>query len=87
MTYRILLAPTARRALESSLPESIAAAAWEFIRGPLAENPHRVGKPLIGALEGLWSARRGDYRVVYDISDHTVTVTIVRIGHRRGVYR
>ena len=45
MTYRITLRPAALRALQR-MPEKIAAACWEFIHGPLAENPHRVGKPL-----------------------------------------
>ena len=87
MTFRILIAPPARRALESTLPEFIAAAAWEFIQDPLAENPHRVGKPLKGDLSGFWSARRGEYRVVYEIDDDVVTVIILRIGHRRDIYR
>ena len=87
MTYRILLAPHARRALEIDLPEAVAAAVWEFLSGPLSENPYRVGKPLSGQLTNLWSARRGEYRVIYQISENTVTVTVVRIGHRRGVYR
>jgi mRNA interferase RelE/StbE len=69
------------------LPEFIAAAAWEFIQGPLAENPRRVGKPLKGDLSGFWSARRGEYRVVYEIDDDVVTVIILRIGHRRDIYR
>ena len=87
MTYRMLLAPPARRALEQSLPESVAAAAWEFIQGPLAENPHRVGRALSGSLAGTWSARRGDYRVVYTIDDGVATVLMLRIGHRRSIYR
>lgn len=87
MTYRIVIAPPARRALEQSLPESVAAAAWEFIQGPLAENPHRVGKELSGSLTGTWSARRGEYRVVYTIDDDVVTVMVLRIGHRRSIYR
>jgi len=87
VTYRILLAPPARRALEQSLPESVAAAAWEFVQGPLAENPHRVGRALTGSLAGTWSARRGDYRVVYTIDDDVVTVLVLRIGHRRSIYR
>jgi len=69
------------------LPEFIAAAAWEFIQGPLAENPRLVGKPLKGDLSGFWSARRGEYRVVYEINDDVVTVIILRIGHRRDIYR
>lgn len=87
MTYRILLAPHARRALEIDLPEAVASAVWEFLSGPLSENPYRVGKPLSGQLTNLWSARRGEYRVIYTIAETTVTVSVVRIGHRRGVYR
>ncbi|MDD2819559.1 MAG: type II toxin-antitoxin system RelE/ParE family toxin [Candidatus Nanopelagicales bacterium] len=87
MAFEIRIAPPARRALETQLPESIAAAAWEFIHGPLAKNPRRVGKPLLGNLEGSWSARRGEYRVVYEIDNEIVTVTVLRIGHRRDIYR
>lgn len=39
----------------------------EFLMGPLRDNPHRAGKPLVGDLDGFWSARRGAYRVVYAI--------------------
>ena len=51
------------------LPEKVATAAVEFIYESLAENPKRVGKPLRFELEGLHSARRGDYWVDYEI-DH-----------------
>jgi mRNA-degrading endonuclease RelE of RelBE toxin-antitoxin system len=87
VTFRIVLSTPARRALEQSLPEGVAAAAWEFINGALAANPYRVGRPLVGKLTGMWSARRGDYRVVYSIDDDVVTVTILRLGHRRDAYR
>lgn len=87
MAYRIRLSRPARRALETTLSDPIAAAAWEFISGPLAENPQRVGKPLRGQLEGLWTARRGEYRVIYRIEDWLVTVTVIRISHRRDIYR
>lgn len=86
MTHRIRLTPSARRALEQDLPESVAAAAWEFITGPLAREPRRVGKPLLGHLEGRWSARRGTYRVMYRIIDDEVVVIILRIAHRSDVY-
>lgn len=56
----------------------------EFIYGPLAENPRRVGKALRFELEGLHSARRGDYRVIYRIA-HVVTITAIE--HRADVYR
>jgi len=86
VTYRVTIAPPARRALENGLPEHIAAAAPEFITGPLAENPRRVGRPLRGELADLWSARRGQYRVVYAIRDDIVTVTVVRVAHRQDAY-
>jgi mRNA-degrading endonuclease RelE of RelBE toxin-antitoxin system len=75
--------PTAKRSL-TRLPEKVAAAAVEFIYGPLAENPRRVGKALRRELEGLHSARRGDFRIIYRI---THVVTIVAIDHRADIYR
>ncbi len=87
MTYRLRLSSAARRALAETLPEPIAAAVWEFIRGPLLDNPHRVGKPLRLGLEGFYSARRGQYRVIYRILEHDVVVEVVKISHRGDAYR
>jgi mRNA interferase RelE/StbE len=85
-TYEVVLTRSARRALENTLPEQVAAAAFEFIAGPLAENPKRVGKPLRAPLAPLWSARRGEYRILYRIEDHRLIVQVVTIEHRRDVY-
>jgi mRNA interferase RelE/StbE len=87
MTYQIRWASPARRAIEHTLPEAVAAAVWEFAVGPLADNPHRVGKPLREPLAGFWSARRGQYRVIYVIDDDAHVVTIAAVDHRRDVYR
>ena len=87
MTYRIRWASPARRALEHALPETVAAAVWEFAVGALADNPHRVGKPLREPLARFWSARRGQYRVIYEIDDSAGVVTIATVDHRRDVYR
>jgi len=46
-----------------------------------------VGKPLRDDLEGIWSARRGTYRVLYRIRDDPREVVVLRIDHRRDVYR
>ena len=81
--FAIAWTPTAKRAL-GRLSEKVAAAAVEFIYGTLAENPHRVGKPLRRELEGLHSARRGDFRIAYQIAD---AVTILAIEHRADIYR
>ena len=65
----------------------MAAAVVNFMTSSLIQEPHRVGKPLRGRLEGLWSARRGTYRVLYRIEDERHEVVVVRIEHRRDVYR
>ncbi|MBU5422898.1 type II toxin-antitoxin system RelE/ParE family toxin [Cellulomonas hominis] len=87
MSHRIRWSSAARRAVEHDLPEPVAAAVWEFVNGPLAENPHRVGKQLVRDLAGYWSARRGQYRVIYVIGDGQVVVAVVKVDHRRDVSR
>lgn len=85
MTYEIRVERVARRALSSTLPRPVVDAVLAFIEGPLAENPYRVGKPLGPPLEGLHSARRGDYRIIYRIDDDTIVITIVQIGRRASI--
>ncbi len=85
--YELVLTPPARRALSDRLPEAVAAAVIDFLTTALVEQPRRVGKPLREGLTGLWSARRGTYRVLYRIHDEPAEVVVVRIEHRRDVYR
>lgn len=84
--FEPVLAPPATRALQTKLPEHVAAAVIEFLTGALIENPQRVGKPLRGDLAGIHSARRGTYRVLYRINEHAREVVVLRIEHRRDVY-
>jgi mRNA interferase RelE/StbE len=84
--FEIHWAAPAKRALRR-LPEKVATAAVEFIYGPLADNPGRVGRPLRFELEGLHSAHRGDYRVVYRVDDRHRRVVVPAIDHRADVYR
>ena len=86
MPFDIGWTATAQRALVK-LPEKVASAVIEFCYGPLADNPHRVGKALRLELEGLHSARRGDFRIIYRISEEQSRVVIVAIEHRGDVYR
>jgi mRNA interferase RelE/StbE len=69
------------------LPHKIGKACIEFIYGGLAENPRRVGWALRFDLDGKHSARRGDFRIVYEIDDHRRVVTVLAIGHRSDLYR
>jgi mRNA-degrading endonuclease RelE of RelBE toxin-antitoxin system len=84
--YNVVLSPGAKRSIEKDLPEAVAVAVVDFLYGPLAEEPYRVGKPLRFQLEGYWSARRGQYRVIYSIHDNEVLVRVVRISHHADAY-
>ena len=84
--YRLVVAATAERSL-ARLPEAVAGAVVELMVGPLVEAPRRLGHRLRGELAGLWSARRGAYRVVYDIDDDLSQVRVLRIDHRSDNYR
>jgi mRNA interferase RelE/StbE len=85
--YELVVAGPAARAIREVLPESVAAAVLEFITGVLIENPHRVGRELRRELGGIFSARRGTYRILYRIDEVTRTVTVLRVDHRSDVYR
>ena len=69
------------------LSEAAATAVDEFMLGPLLEDPKTVGKPLQRELAGLYSARRGPYRVIYSVDGRRRRVNVVRIEHRSDVYR
>ncbi len=84
--WNLRVAASAERQL-ARLPERIAAAVVQFLLGPLCENPRQVGHQLQRELAGLWSARRGAYRVIYEINDEDRTVSVLRIEHRSDVYR
>jgi mRNA interferase RelE/StbE len=86
VTYEVIFSPTARRDMES-VPERVIPAIVEFAYGDLAAFPRRVGKPLERELAGSFSARRGSYRILYDIDEDRQQVNILRVAHRGDVYR
>ena len=49
-------------------------------------NPRLLGKGLTSNRSGQWRYRMGDYRLIADISDETVTILILNIGHRKEIY-
>ena len=85
--YRLRIARPAARALAEVLPEKVAAAAYEFITGPLLEDPHRVGTPLNPPMAPAWTARRGTYRILYLLDDTARVVEVTAIRHRFDAYR
>ena len=86
MSWDVQFAPSAIRGIDR-LPPRIAAAVVEFITATLPANPERMSKPLRGEFEGLRSARRGDYRVLFFLDEARSTLVVVRIAHRADVCR
>ncbi|MGH3276491.1 MAG: type II toxin-antitoxin system RelE family toxin [Streptosporangiaceae bacterium] len=86
--YDLGLARPARRAISEGLPEDVAAAAVEFLTGPLLKDPHWVGRPLRDELAGFRSARLGtQWRVLYRIDEAKRLVVVQYIQHRSTAYR
>lgn len=85
--YELVVTPPAARAISDHLPEPVAAAVIEFLTTALVREPLRVGKPLRRELSGIWSARRGTYRILYRIREEPPEVIVLRIEHRRDIYR
>jgi mRNA interferase RelE/StbE len=83
VTYRVVIAPSAARQLHEKLPEAVAWACFEFIRGPLAAEPRRVGAPLRKPFEGQWRARRGSYRIRYTIDETAEVVHVLDVDAER----
>jgi mRNA interferase RelE/StbE len=69
------------------LPPRVATAVAEYVTAVLPENPLRLSKPLTGEFEGLRSARRGDYRVLFEVDEDARIVVLLRVAHRAHIYR
>ncbi len=86
--YEVDLTRAARRALAEDLPLDVAIGVTDFLTGPLAENPHRVGKELDTPLSGVRSARvMREWRILYRIDESTHRILVQAVGHRRDIYR
>ena len=85
--YELVLTPPASWSIAERLPEAVATAAIEFMTSALLEQPRRVGRELRDDLAGIWSARRGTYRILYRIIDDRREVVVLRVEHRRDAYR
>ena len=85
MAYNIEVLPTAKRQLDR-LPADIQRRIAKAV-DQLRENPRPVGAIKLTGNGGLYRVRSGDYRIVYRIEDNRLLVLVVKVGHRREVYR
>ncbi|MGH9057619.1 MAG: type II toxin-antitoxin system RelE family toxin [Acidimicrobiales bacterium] len=69
------------------LPAKVRDAALTALRGPIAENPHRFDRPFVGGLAGPFSARRGEYRIIYSIDELAKLVLVHQVEHSASAYR
>jgi len=84
MMYKIELRRQVQRSLDK-LPKSDFGAVIGAIRD-LAQTPRPRGIEKVKTT-GLWRIRQGDYRIIYAIDDKERLITVVRVGHRREIYR
>jgi mRNA interferase RelE/StbE len=89
MVWKIELQRDAEREL-SKLGHDNARRILKFLHGRLSnlEDPRSIGEALKGPdLEEFWKYRVGDYRIIADIQDDAIRILVLRIGHRRYIYR
>ena len=85
MTYRIEVTPAAQRDL-TKLPKDVLHRIDVHILA-LAENPYPAGAKKLQGGEELFRIRVGDYRIIYRVERHRLVILVVRVGHRREIYR
>jgi mRNA interferase RelE/StbE len=85
VAYLVTVKPSAARALKKLSADHRRRVAATI--DALAGNPRPAGVEVLEARERLYRVRSGDYRILYQIHDAVLVVLVVRIGHRREIYR
>ena len=85
MTWEIRFSPRAKREL-AQLPKRDMNRVDNRIQA-LQEEPHPANCQKLSGFENLYRIRAGDYRIIYQIIDDEIVVVVIRIGHRKDVYR
>jgi len=83
-SYRLLIKPSAVKEIEA-IPKKDRARIVKRIQGP-SENPRPPGCEKLSG-EEKYRARQGWYRIVFSINDQAQEVVVVKVGHRRDIYR
>jgi mRNA interferase RelE/StbE len=88
MAWSIEFDPDARRELEK-LDKSVSDRILKFLRERVAtlDDPRTIGERLHGPLRQYWKYRIGDYRLICYLKEDRLVVIVVRVGHRREIYK
>jgi mRNA interferase RelE/StbE len=88
MIYSVEFSPKALKSLKK-MNRRISANLLAWIKKNLdgCQNPRAHGKALAADLSGLWRYRIGDYRIIAEILDNTITIVVLEIGHRSVIYK
>ena len=84
--YRLFIKPSAAKEIEALGQKKDRQRIVSRIAA-LASDPRPIGSEKLGAVEGRYRIRQGQFRIVYAIDDGARAVEIVKVGHRREVYR
>ncbi|MHA3724656.1 type II toxin-antitoxin system RelE family toxin [Leucobacter sp. HY1910] len=85
MTYSISVSKEAAKVFRRLRPQD--AARLKVAISALAENPRPPGSVQLVGGAGEMRIRVGDYRVVYEVIEDELVVLVLRLGHRREIYR
>ena len=85
MSYTVEFLPSAQREL-AALPKDVQRRIANRIDS-LREDPRPPGVKQLQGVERLYRLRVGDYRVIYSIEGRRLVIVVVKVGHRREVYR
>ncbi|MDZ7662781.1 type II toxin-antitoxin system RelE/ParE family toxin [Thiohalophilus sp.] len=88
MTWRIKYARSVQKSVKKLNPR-VRQRLRDYLENRIAQlaDPRQIGKPLKGHHSELWRYRVGDYRIICEIQDNSLVVLVVRIGHRKEIYR
>lgn len=88
MKYRLVLSENAKRELKKlDKQNALLLTGWMRKNLDNTENPRAKGKALNGNYKDAWRYRVGDYRIIAQIEDDRVVILVLKIGHRREIYR
>ncbi len=83
--YKVFISRTAEKQLKA-IPAAdqrrVASMIWS-----LAVDPHPIGTKKLSGFHATYRVRVGKYRIIYEIASKEVTVTVLKVGHRREIYR